>query len=49
MNLWGSLYLHITRQGLEFHPPWYHFADREASAPQPERHARRAMGALLIR
>lgn len=29
MNLWGSAYLHITRQVLEFNPPWYHLAGRE--------------------
>ncbi|WP_049724016.1 PepSY-associated TM helix domain-containing protein [Gilvimarinus polysaccharolyticus] len=35
MNLWGSFYLHATRQVMEFHPPWYHLADREPSDRQP--------------
>lgn len=35
MNLWGSFYLHATRAVTEFHPPWYHLAQREKSPRLP--------------
>lgn len=56
MNLWGSFYLHVTRAVSEFHPPWYHLADRERSPTLPvmswreaEQHANTALQALIAK
>ncbi|WP_020209578.1 PepSY-associated TM helix domain-containing protein [Gilvimarinus chinensis] len=53
MNLWNSVYLHTTRSVMEFHPPWFHLADREPGprlAPlgwqQAEQHANAAIETL---
>ena len=54
MNLWGSFYLHVTRAITEFHPPWYHLANRDPGPRLPpmnwrdaERYANNALQKLI--